>query len=58
MTDKVVEKKCPICGKKFVPAPMHVYKVKGRLVCTWGCVCKYEKEKENEKISRNGKEAK
>lgn len=43
--ENVVEKKCPICGKTFVPAPFHVYKANGRLVCTWSCVCQYEREK-------------
>lgn len=41
------ETKCPICGKVFIPAPQHIYKgEKGRLVCSWGCVCKYERERE------------
>ena len=22
----ITEKKCPMCGKKFIPAPLHVYK--------------------------------
>lgn len=46
MTDRVYDKKCPICGKMFCPAPLHAYKVKRVNVCSWGCVRKYEKEKE------------
>lgn len=37
------ERKCPICGKTFIVAPFHIYRAKDRLVCSWGCVCKYEK---------------
>jgi hypothetical protein len=43
------EKICPICGKLFVPAPEHIYKVKGAQVCSWSCVCKAEREKEKAK---------
>ena len=25
---------CPVCGKEFVPASQHIYKVKTNLVCT------------------------
>lgn len=39
---------CPICGKKFVPAPEHVYRVRGKktngLVCTYSCVLKSYRE--------------
>ena len=35
---------CPICGKKFVPAPFHIYRAKARLVCSWACVRKFEKD--------------
>lgn len=40
---------CPICGKTFVPAAQHIYRVNGRLVCTWGCQRKVEKEKKARK---------
>ena len=54
--EAVVEKKCPICGKIFCPAPLHVYKVNRVYVCSYSCVRKYEREKENEKIrSKNEK---
>lgn len=43
--ENVVEKKCPVCGKIFCPAPLHAYKVKGVLVCTYSCVLKAEREK-------------
>ena len=42
----LTEKICPICGKLFIPAPEHTYKVaKGGKVCSWACVRKYEKDK-------------
>lgn len=41
-------KTCPICGKTFIPAPEHVYKTgpKGRMVCSWGCVCRAREKRE------------
>lgn len=38
--------KCAVCGKKFVPAPMHAYKRKsGRVVlCSYRCMLAYDKE--------------
>ena len=36
------ESKCPICEKKFFPAPYHAYhdaRNKGRYVCSYKCVC-------------------
>lgn len=39
--------KCPVCGKKFLPAPLHAYKINDRrLVCSWSCVCEYRRRKE------------
>lgn len=42
---------CPVCGKKFLPAPQHIYKTSpaGRLVCTYHCMIKYRKEQERKK---------
>ena len=31
------EVRCPKCGKKFVPAPQHVYKENKKTYCTWTC---------------------
>lgn len=37
---------CPICGKRFLPAPQHAYKINGKyrgeLVCTYSCMRKWE----------------
>ena len=47
---------CPICGKKFIPAPEHYWKIgKGKYdvsetriinVCSYSCMRKWEKEQE------------
>lgn len=41
-------KVCPVCGKSFVPAPQHVYKIhvgdNDRKVCSWTCVRTYERK--------------
>lgn len=37
---------CPVCGKKFDPAPEHVYHIKRgqkNFVCSWSCMRKWEK---------------
>ena len=28
---------CPVCGKRFIPAPQHIYKDKGKIYCSWTC---------------------
>ena len=39
---------CPICGKKFIPAPEHVYRrtVKGKMryLCSYHCMLEYDKK--------------
>lgn len=48
-TPQLIELKCPICGKTFVPAPEHIYRDKrvwhGRFVCSYSCVLKSERMK-------------
>lgn len=41
--------KCPVCGKKFMPAPYHVYVEDSRTFCTWSCLCEYRRNKETKK---------
>lgn len=44
----LAEVKCPVCGKMFFPAALHVYRDKRspyKRVCSWGCVCKSERLK-------------
>ena len=49
--------KCPICGKKFVPAAQHIYKANSRVVCSWGCQRAVEKKREEEKEKRKKRKA-
>lgn len=44
-------RKCPVCGKKFLPAGQHGYKIGNaetteKLVCTYTCMRKWEREQE------------
>ena len=48
--EKIVIRKCPICGRKFIPATYHIYKSRGRLVCTWSCVVKGEGKQEKKEL--------
>lgn len=46
--------KCPICSKKFVPAPFHIYKTRrgGRLVCTYSCMLESERRREEKRKAK------
>jgi hypothetical protein len=49
--------KCPVCGKEFLPAGLHSYKIgtaasQQKLVCTYTCQCKWEREQEEKKKKR------
>lgn len=41
---------CPICGKKFIPEPLHVYRDKSKEhhppVCTYSCMRESERRLE------------
>ena len=43
---------CPVCGKRFVPATHHVYRVGNNCVCSWGCQRKVVKAEEERKKLR------
>ena len=45
--------KCPICGKVFVPAPEHIFKVGSKWFDKWTCYNKYVTEADKNK--RQGK---
>lgn len=50
------KKTCPVCGKEFLPAPEHSYFVdnnKQKLVCSYTCVRKREKELEAQCSTRS-----
>lgn len=40
--------KCPVCGRDFLPAPYHAYKIQTKLgrkrVCSWKCLRQNEKK--------------
>ena len=43
------EKKCPKCGRTFIAAPQHVFKVGGKYYCSWTCYNhRNDKEVKNE----------
>ena len=42
--DDAEERICPICGKNFIRSPLHIYMVKTKPVCSYGCRNKYERE--------------
>ena len=49
-------KKCGICGKAFIPAPLHIYRDKrrgkNRYVCSYGCMLRSERLKqEKERVT-------
>ena len=58
MSEFMPIRKCPVCGKEFIPAAFHVYKIVNpknggyRKVCSWGCQRKWEK-KHGEKGLKN-----
>ena len=45
---------CPVCGKRFLPAPQHAYRVRpnhGAFVCSYKCmmVCRRKAEAKKKK---------
>lgn len=47
MATNIVELKCPICKKNYVPAPYHAWRVspKGPLVCSYHCAIESDRRK-------------
>jgi hypothetical protein len=56
--DHIREAVCPICNKKYVPAPFHAYKdyKKQRLVCSWSCAVESERRAIANRKTTNKKE--
>lgn len=52
---QIVEVVCPICGKKYIPAVFHSYKVGERRVCSWRCVLDGERRIESERVDKKNK---
>lgn len=49
--DALVERECCICGRVFLPAVQHVFKVTGRWCCTYPCYLKLQAQIEAEKAA-------
>lgn len=45
-----VERKCPVCGKTFIPAPYHIYRYESKIYCGWNCHVSARKEREQKEI--------
>ena len=43
----IVDTECPICGKNFIPAPMHIYNDGKKVVCSWTCHCEAARRRES-----------
>lgn len=54
MKKELMPKICPVCGKEFYPAPMHVYKAGDKLACSYSCAVMYRRLAE-EKPNRRSK---
>lgn len=52
------EKICPICKKRFIVQPLHIYRDKsnynGTFVCSWNCVVASERMKPQRKNKTKG----
>lgn len=35
---------CPVCGRNFIPAPFHLFRVSEKRVCSWHCQLRGERE--------------
>ena len=46
------ERECSRCGKKFIIAPYHVYKLGRRVYCSYGCY-RPAKEEAEAKVVKN-----
>lgn len=56
----ITEKICPICGKTFIPAPMHAYKrnntpgSKTKYLCSYHCMVAWDKVHPQKRTARHG----
>ncbi len=49
------ERECCICGRVFIPAVEHVFKVTGRWCCTYPCYLKLQAQIEAEQAAEREK---
>ena len=47
--------RCPICGKEYIPAVFHSYKVGNKRVCSWHCVIEGERRIEAKRLDKKNK---
>lgn len=47
-----VDTECPICGKNFIPAPMHVYNDGNKAVCSYHCHLEAFRRREAAKVKK------
>ena len=48
------EKICPICNKRFIVQPLHIYKDKCTFVCSYTCMLESERMKPQRKNKTKG----
>ena len=46
------EHKCCVCGRKFLPAPQHVFHKNGKWCCKWTCYAQLLKQLEAKRPRR------
>ena len=51
MDEGFAERECCICGRVFLPAVQHIFKVTGRWCCTYPCYLKLQAQIEAEKAA-------
>ncbi len=49
----LTDMRCPVCGRNFVPAALHIYTKDSKTFCSWGCYNKYLTEQELKKRQYN-----
>lgn len=42
----LIERRCPVCRRLFVPAPYHVYKHSEKMFCSYSCYNSFLNKKE------------
>lgn len=52
----LTERKCCVCGRKFLPAPFHVYHKGARWCCTYSCYLKLQAQIEAARLRPKKKE--
>lgn len=48
--------KCPICGKRFHPESLHIYRAGTRMVCSYHCQRQWEKSQKESPAEKRRRE--